>query len=640
MRQTSTDERGPSRDEKPALWLWSQYILDSLAWIVAIVLALVLRYELTVDQINPGGVAVFCGAAVLVQLIVGYSFALYRGRYSFGSFHEMRLLAIVTLVVAAILVMVSALFGLTIDIPRSTGMIAFPFACLFMAAMRYLKRMYVEGKARPGDQAQRTLVYGAGSLVTRMMKDPESPYYPVGLIDDDAAKKHLRLATVPVLGRLDDLREIVQRTRATVLVIAIADVEARQVREVTDHANGLNLRVLVLPPLKDMLSKGAAAGLTDFREVAVEDLIGRRPVDIHVEEVAGYLTGRKVLVTGAGGSIGSELCRQITAFDPAELIMVDRDETGLQLTQLSITGHGLLNGKDTVLADIRDSAALEEIFADRRPDVVFHAAALKHVSLLEQYPQEAWKTNVLGTANVLRAAKKANVKYFVNISTDKAANPTTVLGHSKRVAEKLTAWMAGSTGERYVSVRFGNVIGSRGSMLPLFTEQIRQGGPLTVTDPEVTRFFMTIPEACQLVIQAGAIGRGGEVLILDMGEPVKILDVARRMIDMSGKDIEIVFTGLRQGEKLHEILVGTGEDDSRPLHPKISHTAVDELNPSDLRFEDWLKKCGVDSHGGLLPPVTGIGDVRAPAAGTGGAANSGHADLRPLSGGAAERRTG
>lgn len=236
---------------------------------------------------------------------------------------------------------------------------------------------------------------------------------------------------------------------------------------------------------------------------------------------------------------------------------------------------------------------------------------------------------MLGTANVLRAAKKANVKYFVNISTDKAANPTTVLGHSKRVAEKLTAWMAGNTGDRYVSVRFGNVIGSRGSMLPLFTEQIRQGGPLTVTDPDVTRFFMTIPEACQLVIQAGAIGRGGEVLILDMGEPVKILDVARRMIDMSGKDIEIVFTGLRQGEKLHEILVGTGEDDSRPLHPKISHTAVDELNPSDLRFEDWLHKCGVDSHGEALPPVTGIG----------GPAAAERTTLHPYNG-SAERRTG
>ena len=601
MRQKQTDKTAPSGEGKPALWLWSQYLLDSLAWVVAIVLALVLRYELTIDQINPSGLAVFCGLAVLTQLVVGYSFALYRGRYSFGSFHEMRLLAVVTLVVSAILVFASALFGLVIDIPRSTGMIAFPFACLFMAAIRYLKRMYVESKARPGDEAQRALVYGAGflgsSLVNRMMKDPESPYYPVGLIDDDPAKKHLRLSTVPVLGRLDELPDIAQRTRATVVVIAIADVEARQVREVTDRVSGLNLRVLVLPPLKDMLSKETDAGLADFREVAVEDLIGRRPVDIHVDEVAGYLSGRRVLVTGAGGSIGSELCRQITAFGPSELIMVDRDETGLQATQLSITGRGLLDGKDTVLADIRDAQALERIFQERRPDVVFHAAALKHVSLLEQYPLEAWKTNILGTANVLRAAEKAQVRHFVNISTDKAANPTTVLGHSKRVAEKLTAWMARRTGERYVSVRFGNVIGSRGSMLPLFTEQIRQGGPLTVTDPEVTRFFMTIPEACQLVIQAGAIGRGGEVLILDMGEPVRILDVARRMIAMSGKDIDIVFTGLRHGEKLHEVLVGAGEDDSRPLHPKISHTSVAVLDPSDLNLRDWLSRCDLEDAG-------------------------------------------
>ncbi|CEA08566.1 UDP-N-acetyl-alpha-D-glucosamine C6 dehydratase [Arthrobacter saudimassiliensis] len=626
MTQSRTEQSAAHGGDKPALWLWSQYALDSLAWIVAIVLALVLRYELTVEQISLGGLAVFCAVAVLTQLGVGWSFALYRGRYSFGSFHEMRLLAVVTLVVSSILVLVSVLFGLVIDIPRSTGIIAFPFACLFMAAIRYLKRMYVESRVRPGDEAHRALIYGAGflggSLVTRMMKDPSSPYYPVGLIDDDPAKKHLRLSTVPVLGRLGDLPDLVARTRATVVIIAIGDADARLVREVTDRAEGLGVRVLVLPPLRDMLAKGTAAGLTDFREVAVEDLIGRRPVDIHVDEVAGYVSGRRVLVTGAGGSIGSELCRQLTGFDPAELIMVDRDETGLQLTQLSITGRGLLNGRDTVLADIRDAAALERIFRERRPEVVFHAAALKHVSLLEQYPQEAWKTNVLGTANVLRAAEKTGVRHFVNISTDKAANPTTVLGHSKRVAEKLTAWMAGHTGERYVSVRFGNVIGSRGSMLPLFTEQIRQGGPVTVTDPEVTRFFMTIPEACQLVIQAGAIGRGGEVLILDMGEPVRILDVARRMIAMSGKDIEIVFTGLRKGEKMHEVLVGTGEDDSRPFHPKVSHARVQSLDPADLELDEWLERCGLGPEGGQ------------PAA---EAAENGEATVRTLDSGAARR---
>lgn len=596
------------RTDKPALWLWSQYAFDSFAWIVAVFLALILRLELLVIQINVPGAVAFCAVAVISQLVIGMSFALYRGRYAFGSFHEARLLVIVTVIVSVILLLVSIAFISVIQIPRSVAIIAFPFACIFMASTRYLKRMYVESKAKPGDDAQRTLIYGAGflgkSLVTRMMQDRESPYFPVGLIDDDPAKKHLRLATVPVLGRLEDLPEIVRRTRATALVIAFSDVEAAQVRRVSDLVAGLNMRVLVLPPLREMLAGGGEKGLTDFREVAVEDLIGRRPVDIHADEVAGYIAGRRVLVTGAGGSIGSELCRQLAEFSPAELIMLDRDETGLQTTQISLTGRGLLTGRDTVLADIREAETLRAIFVDRKPEVVFHAAALKHVSLLEQYPEEAWKTNVLGTLNVLRAAEAAGVSNFVNISTDKAANPTSVLGHSKRVAEKLTAWTAGSAGKKYVSVRFGNVIGSRGSMLPLFTEQIRVGGPITVTDPEVTRFFMTIPEACQLVIQAGAIGRGGEVLILDMGEPVKILDVAQRMIAMSGKDIEIVFTGLRKGEKLHEDLVGIDEDDSRPLHPKISHTQVAALDPAMLDLRDWKAKGGIEAYSeGIAPPA-------------------------------------
>ncbi|WP_394252162.1 polysaccharide biosynthesis protein [Arthrobacter pityocampae] len=587
-----------SSGDKPALWLWSQYLLDAAAWIVAIVLALILRYELLVKELNVPGIAVFCAVAVVAQLVVGLSFALYRGRYSFGSFHEAKLLVVVAVLVAVILVLVSVAFFTVIEVPRSIGIIAFPFACMFLAATRYLKRMYVESKAKPGEDAQRTLIYGAGflgnSLVGRMMQDPGSPYFPVGLIDDDPAKKHLRLSSVPVLGRVDDLRDVVARTQASILVIAFSEVEAAQVRRVSDLVAGLGIKVLVLPPLRDMLGAAGAAdaAIADFREVAVEDLIGRRPVDIHPDEVAGYVAGKRVLVTGAGGSIGSELCRQLAAFAPAELIMLDRDETGLQSTQISLTGRGLLTGRDTVLADIRDVDALLDIFEDRRPEVVFHAAALKHVSLLEQYPEEAWKTNVQGSLNVLRASAAVGVTNFVNISTDKAADPTSVLGHSKRVAEKLTSWHAEATGQGYVSVRFGNVIGSRGSMLPLFTEQIRNGGPITVTDPGVTRFFMTIPEACQLVVQAGAIGRGGEVLILDMGEAVKILDVAQRMIAMSGKDIDIVFTGLRPGEKMHEDLIGVGEDDSRPLHPKISHTSVAPLDPERLSLQQWKSEGG------------------------------------------------
>nr|WP_239537187.1 nucleoside-diphosphate sugar epimerase/dehydratase [Arthrobacter roseus] len=587
------------------MWLWSQYLLDSLAWIVSIILALILRYELTDDVMNIEGLLVYCLAAIVTQGIVGFGFALYKGRYSFGSFHEVKLLVLVTVVVTAILVLVSVAFGLLIDVPRSTGIIAFPFACLFMAAIRYLKRMYVESKARPGEEAQATLIYGAGflgsSLVTRMVQDAESPYRPVGLIDDDPAKKHLRLSSVPVLGRTEDLPDVIRRMEAKVLIIAYANVEAAQVRRISDLVEGFDIRVLVLPPLREMLASGDKGAIPDFRDLAVEDLIGRSPVDIHVSEVAGYLRGKRVLVTGAGGSIGSELCRQIKPFAPEELIMLDRDETGLQQTQISLTGRGLLDGPDTVLADIRDAAAIRKIFEERKPDVVFHAAALKHVSLLEQYPAEAWKTNVLGTLNVLNAAMAAEVPSLINVSTDKAADPSTVLGHSKRVAEKLTAWAANQTERPYVSVRFGNVIGSRGSMLPLFSEQIRQGGPVTVTDPDATRFFMTIPEACQLVIQAGSVGAAGELLILDMGEPVRILDIAERMISLSGKDIEIVYTGLRRGEKLHEVLMGEGEDDARPIHPKISHTAVKPLDPHEMQIEAWMAQCeskvGQDQHG-------------------------------------------
>ncbi|MDQ6740166.1 MAG: polysaccharide biosynthesis protein [Actinomycetota bacterium] len=585
-------------DGRPALWLWSQFALDSLAWVVAIALALLLRYELDVTLIHVGGTVMLMIVAIVTQLVAGWTLALYRGRYAFGSFHEARILVVVTLIVAAVMFIFLYLLVSEIHIARSVGAIAFPFACLFMAAIRYLKRLYVEGKSKPGEGTQKTLVYGPGflgnSLINRMLQDQESPYFPVGLIDDDAGKKHLRLSSVSVLGRGEDLPDVIRRTKATVLVLAFAHVEAAKVREISDAVAGLHIRVLVLPPLKDMLA-GDNAGLSDFREIDVADLIGRRPVDIKLDQIAGYVAGKRVLVTGAGGSIGSELCRQLSGFSPAELIMLDHDETGLQHTQISISGHGLLNGKDTVLADIRDPEALNRIFRERRPEVVFHAAALKHAPLLQQYPEEGWKTNTLGSLNVLRAAQSVSVQTYVNVSTDKAASPTTALGHSKRAAEKLTAWMAQQTGRRYVSVRFGNVIGSRGSMLPLFTEQIKAGGPVTVTHPDVTRFFMTIPEACQLVIQAGAIGHGGDVLILDMGEPVKILDVAQRMIAMSGKDIEIVYTGLRPSEKMHEQLVGMGEDDAKPLHPKISHTTAVPLAPEVLSLDTWLRRCRLES---------------------------------------------
>ncbi|YCH07743.1 polysaccharide biosynthesis protein [Arthrobacter sp. alpha11c] len=420
-----------------------------------------------------------------------------------------------------------------------------------------------------------------------MYADAYSGYQPVGLIDDDPSKRNLRLAGVPVLGDSSRLSQIVNESDVEVLIVSIARADSELLRSISDAAAACGIQVKVLPSLSEIMEGRAAPA--DVRDIAIEDLIGRHPVDTEVASIAGDLKGKRVLVTGAGGSIGSELCRQIVRFEPAELMMLDRDESGLQSAQISIAGHGLLDTKDVVLADIRDPQALEEIFRERRPEVVFHAAALKHLPMLEQYPGEAWKTNVLGTLNVLNAAREAGVSTFVNISTDKAADPTSVLGHSKRLAEQLTAWAAANCGGRYLSVRFGNVIGSRGSMLPTFQTLIAAGRPLTITHPEVTRFFMTIPEACQLVVQAGGIGSPGEVLILDMGEPVRIQDVAERMIAASGKNIEIVYTGLREGEKLHEVLVSHNESDVRPIHPKISHTMAAQLEPDDLDVEAWYQ---------------------------------------------------
>ena len=346
-------------------------------------------------------------------------------------------------------------------------------------------------------------------------------------------------------------------------------------------ADEVGLTVKVLPSVEELIDGNV--GPYDIRDLTDEDLLGRRQLDTDIESIAGYISGRRVLVTGAGGSIGSELCRQLTRLGPSELIMLDRDESALHAVEMSIHGRSLLDTDETVLADIRDVSTLRDIFERRRPDVVFHAAALKHLPLLERFPDEAFKTNVLGTWNVLDAARSVDVTAFVNISSDKAANPTSVLGYSKRVAERLTADIgADPSSGRYLSVRFGNVLGSRGSVLGIFHSQIARGGPITVTDPGATRYFMTIPEAVQLVIQAGAIGESGEVLILDMGEPVSIYDLARRLVQRSGKDVPIEFTGLRPGEKLHEELLGDDESDERPRHHLISHAKVPQLDPAQL----------------------------------------------------------
>ena len=341
-------------------------------------------------------------------------------------------------------------------------------------------------------------------------------------------------------------------------------------------ARAHNLEQKVLPSVIELLTEGVSIG--DIRDPSEEDLLGRHQISTDLQSISRYVKEKRILVTGAGGSIGSEICRQLLAFSPKNIYLLDRDESGLHQTRLSMYGDALLDTEDLVLVDIRDEQAIEQHFARIKPQVVFHAAALKHLPLLEQFPEEALKTNVYGTANLLRASVKFKVETFVNISTDKAAKPTSNLGKSKFICEQLTARAAKvSPSSQYLSVRFGNVLGSRGSVLISFREQVRNGGPVTVTHPDVTRFFMTISEAVQLVIQAGAIGKSGETLVLDMGKPVRILDVAQEMVRASKKQIEIVFTGLRTGEKLHEDLFSDTEAGARPMHPLVMHVSVEPL---------------------------------------------------------------
>jgi FlaA1/EpsC-like NDP-sugar epimerase len=559
--------------------------MDATAWGVALLFASLVRYDFALSRVDLGGLVTMALMAALVQIAVGLACGLYTGRFRFGSFDEVAGLAVATVLATTVI------YGLNLwmpgqPVPRSAVVAGGVTAGALMGGVRYTFRLMLERHRRPrGEGCERVLVFGAGEggvqVINAMLADSDSPYLPVALLDDDPAKRNLRIRGVRVLGTRHRLADAATETRADSLLIAIPTAGAELVSELTDQALAAGITVKVLPPVRELF--GGDVGVADIRAVTAADLLGRHEVAIDLPSIAGYLTGRRVLVTGAGGSIGSELCRQVHNLAPAELIMVDRDESALHGVQLSIEGRALLDSPDLVLLDIRDRPRLSRLFVERRPEVVFHAAALKHQPLLERHPGEAIKTNVWGTLAVLEVAAAAGVDRFVNISTDKAADPCSVLGYSKRIAERLTAHVASETEGTYLSVRFGNVLGSRGSMLGTFHAQIAAGGPLTVTHPEVTRYFMTVEEAVQLVIQAGAIGRDGEALVLDMGQPVAIADVARRLAELAERPVEMVYTGLRPGEKLHEILLGKDEQDIRPVHHLVSHVAVPPLSPDDVR---------------------------------------------------------
>lgn len=558
-------------------------VVDVLTLHAGLVLATAARYEGSLTQTSGRGLLTGLLVATVAFPAAAGALRLHQGRYGVGSADELKALGLAVGMTALVLLAVDVAAGTPRLLPLSVPPVGAALAFVLMLAVRLVIRSQREGAVRPRT-GQPTLVFGAGDageqLIRSMLGDPASPYLPVGLLDDDPDKRHARIRGVRMLGGRERIAAAVAATGAEVLVIALPSADAALVRDISIPATEAGLTVKVLPRFSDLLN--GRVGIRDVRDIKVTDLLGRRQIDTNVHEIAGYLEGKRVLVTGAGGSIGSELCRQIAGFGPAELMMLDRDESALHALQLTMFGEARLDLPQAILADIRDGEALRQLFAERRPDVVFHAAALKHVNMLEQYPGEGWKTNVLGTRNVLDAAASVQVSHFINVSTDKAADPVNVLGRTKRMAERLTATYAVGSEGQYLSVRFGNVLGSRGSVLETFAAQIARGGPVTVTHPDVTRYFMTIPEAVQLVIQAGAIGHGGEALVLDMGEPVRIADVASQLISMEGRPINILFTGLRPGEKLHEDLFAATEQGERPVHPMISHVRVPVLDAAEL----------------------------------------------------------
>ena len=565
-----------------------QILMDGAAWGIALCLATLLRYDFHLAPYDLGGLVVLVPVAVVVQAVAGLAAGLYTGRARYGSFDEVVSMVRSTVLTSCFLFVVNPLAEPRL-VPASVPIVGGVIALALLGGIRYTWRLALERKRRPsGDGCHRLLVFGAGEGATQvipaLLRDPDSAYIPVGLIDDDPGKRKLRIMGVPVLGNRSQLVEAAKLCRADSLLIAMPSAGADLITELSEVARVAGLAVKVLPPVRDLFEGSVDA--SDIRDVTTADLLGRHEIDTDLDAIAGYLTGKRVLVTGAGGSIGSELCKQIYRFAPDRLFMLDRDESALHAVQLAIEGRALLTSSDLVLCDLRDRQEVEAVFTRLRPDVVFHAAALKHLTLLEQHPQEAVKTNVWATLDLLEVTAKVGVERFVNISTDKAADPCSVLGYSKRITERLTSHYASEAGGTYLSVRFGNVLGSRGSMLTVFQSQIERGGPLTVTDPHVTRFFMTIEEAVQLVIQAGAIGRDGEALVLDMGKPVVIAEVARLMAARSNRRIAIEFTGLRPGEKLHEVLLAEGEDDVRPAHHLISHVPVPALEPFNCRSVD------------------------------------------------------
>jgi FlaA1/EpsC-like NDP-sugar epimerase len=505
--------------------------------------------------------------------VFAFRYRLYQKAWEYASVGEM--MGIVRAITLSIFVAGIVQFLVNGNVYVRVLGITWMLHIILIGGSRFSWRIYSDVYFNSKTDKKRALIIGAGSagsmLVRQLMKSRDTELMPVGFIDDDPKKGNLQIYGVTVFGKTKDIPTLVEKLNIENIIIAIPSLSKKEIQKIYQECSKTNAKTQIMPMIEDLVS--GKVSVNQFREVQVEDLLGREPVQLDMESILKKITGKTILVTGAGGSIGSEICRQVNKFKPKKLLLLGHGENSIYQIDMELRNR---HGKDfeiiPIIADVQDRDRICEVMSVHAPDVVYHAAAHKHVPLMEYNPKEAVKNNVIGTKNVAEAADMFGVKTFVLVSTDKAVNPTNVMGATKRIAEMVIQQLNKTSDTNYVAVRFGNVLGSRGSVIPLFKKQIQAGGPVTVTHPDMTRYFMTIPEASRLVMQAGALARGGEIFVLDMGEPVKIVDLAKNLIHLSGyttDEIGIKFAGIRPGEKMYEELLGENEVHKKEVFPKI-----------------------------------------------------------------------
>lgn len=573
---------------------------DILAASVAWLAAYWLRFNLGVPPEFQAAALTTLVWVVPLQAVVFWRFGLYRGIWRFASLPDLKRILLAVGLAALLIPLVLVLFRVSAVVPRSVLILDPLLLVVLMGGSRLAYRAWKEHclASMLHPDSRPVLVAGAGTaadfLLRELARNPAG-FHVVGLLDDSRGKLGRLVQGVPVLGKLDDVADQAQRMGVDDVVLALPSAAHAVRKRITQNCAEAGLKVLTVPSLEDLVS--GRVSVSSLRPIELEDLLGRDPVELDCSGLYQLLTGQVVMVTGAGGSIGSELCRQIAHFQPSKLVLFEQSELALYEMDQELSDRFPGLKTTPVIGDVKDVVWVNQVMAEHRPTVVFHAAAYKHVPLMENANAwEAVRNNVLGTQVVAAAAQAHDVGKFVMISTDKAVNPTNVMGATKRLAEMACQAMQQTTGTRFVSVRFGNVLGSSGSVIPKFKKQIEAGGPVTVTHPEITRYFMSIPEAAQLVLQAGLMGEGGEIFVLDMGEPVKIAELARLMIRLSGASedrIRIEYTGLRPGEKLYEELLADDESTLPTPHPKLR---VAKARAADSGWHgeclDWLALTG------------------------------------------------